>query len=294
MVFLRGGDVENIAMTTRRFIYTIPGALYETSLWQSVQVDRAKLRARIKRSKFRFVEIPALVAACPRQEDGLRDIDSFTQMVFDLVLRSGIESVNPESFHFEELVAYLSKADELIAAQNKCWPRGYPREAPESLYWYLYENPGALLTDESVWTFPPETDDEVITRLMSALGLRYIEMLLRAEACGEDTSRELWTNIAACKGYIGTACGAHVRRNESSFIHAERADKRWNEDPAHNAMDEVRAEFDRWQDGLAWFKNYADFAKKMHARYGAAIENEGSIKNNCTKWSRERKNHHAR
>jgi len=236
-------------MTTRRFLYTIPGVLYETSLWQSVQVDRPKLRARIKRSKFRFVELPALVVACPRQEDGRRDIDSFMQMVFDMILRSNIESTNPETFHFDELVAYLSKADELIAAQNKCWPREYPREAPESLYWYLYESADALLTDESVWTFLPETEDEVIARLMSALGLRYIELLLRAEANGEDTQRELWTNIAACMRYIGTACGAHVRRNEFSFTNAEKADKRWADDPVHSTKKLAKALWKERHDG---------------------------------------------
>lgn len=54
------------------------------------------------------------------------------------------------------------------------------------------------------------------------------------------------------------------------------------------AMMQVRHEFERWLDGQVVYRNDSDFARKMLARHPDVLTNETSIKNNCTKWRRER------
>ena len=70
---------------------------------------------------------------------------------------------------------------------------------------------------------------------------------------------------------------AEQRRKGANKAHAT--------DPASKTMDDViRAEYDRWQRNEAHYRNDADFAKKMHAKYANVIVNEGSIKNAVSRW----------
>lgn len=70
---------------------------------------------------------------------------------------------------------------------------------------------------------------------------------------------------------------------------SSRAASKHAKDPAHVAMIEIRKEFDRWQGRRARYENDAAFAAAMHAKYARDIKNEGSIKNACARWRRERK-----
>jgi len=54
----------------------------------------------------------------------------------------------------------------------------------------------------------------------------------------------------------------------------------------HAAMQDVKEEFKRWQEHPARYANDAAFAKAMHTRHAKVLENEGSIKNACTRWRR--------
>jgi len=53
------------------------------------------------------------------------------------------------------------------------------------------------------------------------------------------------------------------------------------------AMIAVRFEFNRWQDGEVVYRNDSDFARRMQTRY-PIISNEASIKNNCSRWRKQR------
>lgn len=54
----------------------------------------------------------------------------------------------------------------------------------------------------------------------------------------------------------------------------------------HAAMQDVEEEFKRWQEHPVRYANDAAFAKAMHTRHAKVLENEGSIKNACTRWRR--------
>ena len=69
---------------------------------------------------------------------------------------------------------------------------------------------------------------------------------------------------------------AEQRRKGANKVHAT--------NPARAAMTAIRSEFDRWQHHEARYRNDADFAKKMHAKYANVIANEGSIKNAVSRW----------
>ena len=69
---------------------------------------------------------------------------------------------------------------------------------------------------------------------------------------------------------------AEQRRKGANKAHAT--------NPAHAAMTAIRSEFGRWQRHEARYRNDADFAKKMHAKYANMIANEGSIKNAVSRW----------
>lgn len=62
---------------------------------------------------------------------------------------------------------------------------------------------------------------------------------------------------------------------------------RWASDPKALSMAEVRAEFDRWQDGQVEYKGGAAFARAMCLKH-PLIEHEGSIQNKLPEWRASR------
>jgi len=91
---------------------------------------------------------------------------------------------------------------------------------------------------------------------------------------------------------------AHMRTMEMAaalpqvIISSEASRKavaRHSNTPQQESMAAIREEFMRWQDGVAQYANDAAFALAMHARYAGSIRNEGSIKNACSRWRKERK-----
>lgn len=66
------------------------------------------------------------------------------------------------------------------------------------------------------------------------------------------------------------------------------AQRKVENDPRAQAMNEIRAEWQRMQTREIPSMTDAAFARKMIQSYGV-IENEGSIKNACTRWRKELK-----
>lgn len=106
---------------------------------------------------------------------------------------------------------------------------------------------------------------------------RLLNLLHQARLQEKEALRQERLRVAALPGAIISA--------EAS----SRAASKHAKNPAHVAMTEIRKEFDRWQDRAARYDNDAAFAAAMHAKYAHDIKNEGSIKNACARWRRERK-----
>ena len=109
------------------------------------------------------------------------------------------------------------------------------------------------------------------------------------------------TLLEAAKSYRKLAIDAHetakrlLRINEQqprtirAAMARRAANLRLARDPKHAVMDAIKAEFSAWQSHKVRYRNDADFAKKMHAKYATTIRNEGSIKNACARWHKENK-----
>lgn len=67
----------------------------------------------------------------------------------------------------------------------------------------------------------------------------------------------------------------------------ELAHARLAKDPAALAMKEVNKEWARWQAGSVRYANDSAFARAMAMRY-PEITSEGSIKNACSRWRKEK------
>jgi hypothetical protein len=125
-------------------------------------------------------------------------------------------------------------------------------------------------------------DPELADRMAAAVAILETLLIKHSNAMGE-----------VLKGYPGRSkmFVEYIREMPAVFASARamaNAKRGKARDPKAAAMAAMKAIFNQWQDGKMNYANDSDFAKKMIVKY-PILTNEGSIKNACTRWRKDRK-----